>query len=358
VSFVIAAPEMVQAAAQTLAGIHSTLGEAGAAAAAPTTGVVAAAEDEVSARVAALFGDFGQEYHALSARAQAFYGQFVDLLNAGADAYLSTDVANAEQVVADTANAPARALLGGAAVSRAVTATSAVTGAAGSIVGPYESLLTNTVTNLQSLGAIWTNVTAPALWQAFTTYAKPQLLLTALETGNSLPLLTTTGQLAMGYANLMQNLTVPASLSITSLSPTNVTLAVGIGLPELLAFDALGAPVNATLAASSSSTAFRNAMRTGNFVGAMTALVDAPANIADAFLNGEQTLSVPLPVPGLTADVPISGLLVPLQSFSTTTSLPGNPLFQTVTVTGPPVGGLVPALLEYTPQLLVSAFGS
>jgi hypothetical protein len=71
VPFVIAAPEVVQAAAQGLAGIRSTLGEASAAAAGPTTAVVAAAEDEVSAGVAALFGAFGQEYQVVNAQAQA-----------------------------------------------------------------------------------------------------------------------------------------------------------------------------------------------------------------------------------------------------------------------------------------------
>lgn len=45
-SFVIAAPEMVEAAAQNLARIRSTLSEASAAATVPTTGVVAA-EDQV-----------------------------------------------------------------------------------------------------------------------------------------------------------------------------------------------------------------------------------------------------------------------------------------------------------------------
>jgi hypothetical protein len=52
-SYVIAAPEFVTAAAADLAGIGSSLGEANAAAAASTTRVITAAEDEVSTAIAA-----------------------------------------------------------------------------------------------------------------------------------------------------------------------------------------------------------------------------------------------------------------------------------------------------------------
>src|SRR5271156_4032122 len=98
-SFVIAAPEMVTAAAEDLAGIRSALGEAAVAAAAPTTGVAGAAGDEVSTAVSALFGEHGQEFQALSAQAAAFHEDFVSLLNGGAAAYLSTEIANIEQTL-------------------------------------------------------------------------------------------------------------------------------------------------------------------------------------------------------------------------------------------------------------------
>jgi PE family protein len=342
VAFLFAAPEMVQAAAHNLAGIRATLSEASAAAAGPTTGLTAAAGDEVSAAVAALFGNFGQEYQVINAQAQAFHAQFVNLMNAGAGAYLSAEAANAEQALASAANAPMQGLLGGAAA--------ATTGTAG-IAGPYESLVTNTVGNLQSMSTTWGGVTAPATLQAFTTYTNPQLVLAALQTGNPLPILSMGGKFALGSLNLFEDLAVPATVSVTSVNPTS--FAVGVGLPELLAFDALGAPVNAGLAASLSGAAFLEAVGTGDPLAAFTAFVNAPANIANAFLNGQQTLSVPLPVPGLTANIPFSGLLVPAQPFTTTASLFGNP----VTITGPPVGGIIPALLEYTPQLLASAFG-
>jgi PE family len=76
-SFVIAAPEAVASAASNLASIGSTIGEANAAAVAPTMGVVAAAEDEVSAVIAALFSSHAQSFQALSAQAASFHAEFV-----------------------------------------------------------------------------------------------------------------------------------------------------------------------------------------------------------------------------------------------------------------------------------------
>src|SRR6516165_5886694 len=100
-SFVIAAADLVQGAAQDLAGIHASLAEAASVVAGPTTGVVPAAADEVSAAISALFGNFGEEFQSLSAQAQAFHAQFVSLMNAGAGAYVDTEIANAEHVMAN-----------------------------------------------------------------------------------------------------------------------------------------------------------------------------------------------------------------------------------------------------------------
>jgi hypothetical protein len=66
-SYVIAAPEIMTSAATDLATIGSTLSAAHAAAATETTGVLAAAEDEVSAAIAQLFSGHGRAYQALSA---------------------------------------------------------------------------------------------------------------------------------------------------------------------------------------------------------------------------------------------------------------------------------------------------
>ena len=56
-SFVSAAPEILQSAATDLGSIGSTINTANAAAAAPTTQVLAAGADEVSAAIATVFLD-------------------------------------------------------------------------------------------------------------------------------------------------------------------------------------------------------------------------------------------------------------------------------------------------------------
>ncbi|MEY8016528.1 PE family protein [Mycobacterium servetii] len=98
-SFVIATPDLVESAASELAGIRSSLAEATSTAAFPTTGIASAAQDEVSLAVASLFGNVGQEFQALSARAQVFHAQFVEMMNAGAGAYAAAETVNAGQTL-------------------------------------------------------------------------------------------------------------------------------------------------------------------------------------------------------------------------------------------------------------------
>jgi hypothetical protein len=93
-SFVNAVPEMVSDAATNLASIGSTISAANAAAAAPTTGVLAAGADEVSAGIARVFGGYAQQYQALTAQTGLFHDQFVQALNTGAGAYAATEAAN------------------------------------------------------------------------------------------------------------------------------------------------------------------------------------------------------------------------------------------------------------------------
>ncbi len=83
-----------------------------AAAALPTTGILAAGADEVSAAIAALFGAHGQAYQALSAQAAALHAQFVQSLNSASGAYAAAETANVEQQLLNAINALTQALLG------------------------------------------------------------------------------------------------------------------------------------------------------------------------------------------------------------------------------------------------------
>ena len=94
-SFVTTQPEALAAAAGTLQGIGSTLSAQNAAAAAPTTGVVPAAADEVSALTAAQFAAHAQMYQAVCAQATAIHDMFVNTLGMSSGSYYLTELANA-----------------------------------------------------------------------------------------------------------------------------------------------------------------------------------------------------------------------------------------------------------------------
>ncbi|ORW31695.1 hypothetical protein AWB91_15610 [Mycobacterium paraense] len=194
-SFVITEPELVTAAAERLSGIGTNLVEATAAAAAPTTGVTAAASDEVSIAVSEVFGRFGREFQALGAQAVAFQDEFVGLLNGGAAAYLSTELANAQQGLLSTGLSTGTAASGLAA---------AVPG------GAYGQLIVNTSANLQSLFTAWSADPFPLL---------RQVLVNQLGYWQ---------QIATALTNTLENF--PAFLA-------NLPAAIQSGIQQLLAFN-------------------------------------------------------------------------------------------------------------------------
>jgi triacylglycerol lipase len=65
-----------------------------------TTGVLAAAEDEVSAAIAAMFSAHGQGYQALSSQAAAFHERFVQALTGATGAYAAAEAAGAAPLAA------------------------------------------------------------------------------------------------------------------------------------------------------------------------------------------------------------------------------------------------------------------
>src|SRR5271156_4784815 len=126
-SYLIEVPEELGTAATDLASLGSTISSANAAAKKQTTWVLAAAEDEVSAAIAAVFSAHGQGFQAASAQAAAFHDQFVQALTTGAGSYVSAEAANVAAFTANPAqtiqqdllgviNAPTEALLGRALI--------------------------------------------------------------------------------------------------------------------------------------------------------------------------------------------------------------------------------------------------
>ncbi|MGZ4582867.1 MAG: PE family protein [Mycobacterium sp.] len=510
-SFVVAVPDLVQGAAQDLAGIRASLAEAVAGVAGPTTGVVPAAADEVSAAIAAMFGNVGQEFQALSSQAQAFHTEFVNLINASAGAYLSTEVANAEQALVNAVNAPMQALFGGGPAGAAsvpaaggilgllggtttgggtgllsgpvggligstglgslttglglptlpvvgslggvlgslgtlgslgslggITGslggvlgslgnlgslggnlgslltsvlpglpttlgglTNSLTGVVNSllpgllniqagagpfftgIAGPYEALFYNTWNNLQSLTSGWLADPFPFLRQFVANQmVYGQTIATALQTGNFAPVSAIPGHIAQNFTNVVNTLTntaVTSSLDVQELLPNpSLTLDNAVGLPLVFGASLLGPPVATLEAAGYSASAFTSAMQARNASGAIAALIDAPAVIANGFLNGQATFPYALNLSSLTGPVigkianvsvvgnfPLDGILHPPGYYpvtATVTTVLGNTLLPPIDVNlgvgSTPFTGLLPFLINYAPQQLAQAIGA
>ena len=149
-SVLVVAPELVTSAADDLESIGSALNAAHHAAAVRTTGLAAAAADEVSAAMASLFTKYGQEFQALGAHARAFHQQFSQALSSGSRWYLAAEAAGASMLqtaqhnLVTAVNAPAEALLGRAVLGNAagVVPTGAVgAGAISTLVSDVKQIL-------------------------------------------------------------------------------------------------------------------------------------------------------------------------------------------------------------------------
>lgn len=93
-SFVTAQPEILAATADDLRNIGSGLAAQHAAASRPTTGVIPAAAEEVSALTAVQFAAHAQLYQAVSAQAAAVHDLFVQTVAASAVSYAATEALN------------------------------------------------------------------------------------------------------------------------------------------------------------------------------------------------------------------------------------------------------------------------
>ncbi len=107
-SFVMTLPEALAAAAAKLEGIGSGMAAQNAAAAAPTTAIVPAAADQVSALQATQFSAFGNLYQSVSAQAQAIHQQLASTLGSNAGSYGAAEATNQ----ATAASTPLSGILG------------------------------------------------------------------------------------------------------------------------------------------------------------------------------------------------------------------------------------------------------
>lgn len=151
-SYVLATPDAFAAAVEDLAGIGSAVSAATAAAATSTTSLPAAAADEVSTRIAAVLGAHGVEYQALTAQAAQWHERLVLTLAANADAYLTTEIANAEQSLLNALSAPARALAGEQLIGGAAGAAVAAAGTRITVPGAGPLYYPSLITQLPYLG--------------------------------------------------------------------------------------------------------------------------------------------------------------------------------------------------------------
>ncbi|BBZ46805.1 PE family protein [Mycobacterium parmense] len=493
-SFVLTAPEAVTDAAGNLAGIGTTLERAAAAAAGPTTGIAAPAADEVSVAISRVFGTYGQQFQALSARAAAFHDGFVGLLNGSAAAYVGTEAANTEQALMAAVEAPAAALP----------------------VGAYGQLVANTTANLQSLYRAWAADPLPLLRQIVANqqvYARqfvaalagaianlpaelanlpaavqsgvqglltfdaayyvqqfvatqvgfaqtfasslndaltgivaglpglqsglqaayqavlagnyygavqdvaqafanllvtgfnPGTVTTSLLTPLTNPTVVATvnptilgplgdlftianlpgqeaqyltnlippsvfRQMAQNLTNVLDALSIPsisATVTLPLLAPTTGSLSAFFGLPLVLTYAVMGAPISALNGLATSATAVQQALLAGNGVGALGALFDAPAAIANGFLNSDTLVDFTIPVPvtlpapfpsfnvPITLHLPFDGILVPPHPITATIDPSALGFGPTpVTIFGTPFMGLVPLLVNYLPEQLAA----
>ncbi len=118
-SYMVTRPELLASTAADVEQIGSTIGAAGTNAAAPTTGLLAAARDEVSATIAKLFGMYGEEYQAVLSQGALFHSQFTQALATAANAYAQAETANAAVLseVSNAVQAPVQELFGQAPVA-------------------------------------------------------------------------------------------------------------------------------------------------------------------------------------------------------------------------------------------------
>lgn len=112
-TYLSAQPQIIATAVSDLEEIGSAISGAGALAAAPTSNLLAAAADEVSAAVARFFGAYGAQGQTALSQLAAFHDEFSRILAAAGFAYTETEVTNAATVTATPLAGPTVSLIMG-----------------------------------------------------------------------------------------------------------------------------------------------------------------------------------------------------------------------------------------------------
>ncbi|OBA71294.1 hypothetical protein A5641_10625 [Mycobacterium sp. 1554424.7] len=358
-SFLVATPEMVSAAAGSLAKIGTTLGEATSAAAGSTTSVAAAGADDVSAAISRLFGLYGQRFQALIAQAATFNNEFSNLLNGGAAAYLGTEIANA----ANAMGAPAAAtdpilgglgpilggggggggvlggLLGGNPLGSVFSGVGQQIGsfltaqwdgiqvrllpslfAAGTTAsqagGPWQMLFANTSANLQTIGNDWMSDPFPALRQVISNQNGYAQMVGSVVSSQLQNFPTTLANVPANIQISIQGTStfVPAMQGFIN-EQNSYNAAIDAGLQKVVADLQKTFPVF-----ENDLNMAGNSVMTGDYHGAVQAV---PRAFLDLFLSGidinaigvDPTNPMLLSAPSYTVQGP-AGDLIPLQSIA------------------------------------------
>jgi len=301
-SFVTTAPEMISTAATDVGRIGAAVNAAHAAAAVSTNRVVAAAADEVSVAIAALFGEHARAHQVLSAQAAAFHEQFARALAAASNSYVSAEAANAERLLGGVNNSvwPSAAAYSGASVTWLDVATATVTNATSLtqfvLSDPVPILyqfITNQIGYLGTLGAAVRGLAIATVDELGLLPATLRTTLDFLATGDVVDGIGT----LWGYASTFSENVAAASIG-TLLPALSIPSQVVAHLGNLLSVNTLGElgsllsnvgyyPLNATIAASATTAQdVLTAVHSGDFLTALGELVNSPATITNAFLNG------------------------------------------------------------------------
>ncbi|MGC1739635.1 MAG: hypothetical protein WA768_21145, partial [Mycobacterium sp.] len=224
---------------------------------------------------------------------------------------------------------------------------------------PYIELFTNSFTNLQAIGTEFADKTLPLLQEAL------QALIANPSSIADLP------------QAVFSTLSTPATITTELGTSPLITVGILLGAPLVLGLAEAG-PLATTSGAL--ETYFAD-LTSGDSTTVLTALIDGPANIANAFLNGIvppglDVLGQPLnlldgilvPDTSLNLDVDLSTVISALNSLSSSIPAlapvidaavlaltPFEPL-DLASISVGPFGGLTDALVNYVPQQIADAF--